>query len=94
MALFFLVRVEMHGAVPGDYEDLHERFAASDFVRYIVSGQNRRYQLPSGEYANRAASTSQAVLERARAIVAVVWPDSEILVSEVTSWWSAGLRPI
>lgn len=93
MALFFLARVELHGATRGEYEPLHVAMSRSGFRRDVVTGTGNRLMLPPAEYAYFGGSSSAAVLEIAQTTVRGVWAAGfEILVSEVASWWSVGLR--
>jgi hypothetical protein len=91
MALFFLTRIELHGATREHYGALHEAMARSGFRRDIVSDQGSRLQLPWAEYAYYGGPDCKTVLELAQTTAGGVWLDLEILVCEVASWWSVGL---
>lgn len=46
----FITRVELHGALEGDYDRLHREMGLRKFTRTIVSDQGDTYRLPSAEY--------------------------------------------
>lgn|GEM_PF-5605575 len=92
MALFFLVRIELHGASQISYDSLHTAMSNAGFRQQITTDQNEQLRLPSAEYAYFGGTDSAGVLALAQPLVQSIWGDSEILVCEVNSWWSAGLR--
>lgn len=46
----YTVRVELHGAQPDDYDELHERMLNAGYYRAFVSGDGYKYALPTAEY--------------------------------------------
>ena len=77
----FTTRVELHDAVRGDYNTLHERMARQGFSRTIV-GDSTRYQLPTAEYNLSGQLTKQQVLNKAKAAAGSVKSSYEVLVTK------------
>ena len=46
----YTVRVELHGATNGQYDELHEAMEAKGFVRWIKFQGAAKEQLPTAEY--------------------------------------------
>lgn len=87
----FIVRVELRGADSEDYENLHEKMAASGYSREIQDTSGTWFHLPTAEYTAMKGSTSHGVREQVRTIAGSVKPDYYILVSEASdiSWYLA-----
>jgi hypothetical protein len=69
MAKQFLVCIELRGAGPEDYEDLHDSMA-SRFFEQIVESDGRVQKLPTGTYVSGPSFggvTSEQALQAARA---------------------------
>ena len=72
----YTVRVELHDADDGDYEDLHKAMSAKGFSRSL-SIDGVRWKLPSAEYSMVADITPQQVLSKAQAAANKVQPEPE-----------------
>lgn len=57
----FIVRVELHGALEGDYQVLHALMEKLGFSRSIVDSFGSRFQLPTAEYAINSTLTTEAI---------------------------------
>jgi hypothetical protein len=67
----YTVRVELHQG--GDYSALHTAMERQGYVRFIVSGDGRRYALPTAEY-NLVGSnlSAEQVVNHAMAIAKTI----------------------
>lgn len=83
----FLVRVQLKGAEPIDYTELHEAMEAIGLLRQIQSNEGEWFELPNAEYFGTRLNYSVVPLrERVRAIVTRTNPPGgHVLVSEVAN---------
>lgn len=56
----FLTRVELHDAVPADYDALDAAMLGSNFAKTIRSGHGFEYRMPSATYFSSADQMSAA----------------------------------
>ncbi len=86
MALF-IVRIELHGASYGDYENLHKAMQNVGFSRQISNG-GRNYQLPTAEYCVNESRNVSFVLSVAQKAANSTGKTSWILVTQsaATDW--------
>ncbi|EPT7056349.1 type V toxin-antitoxin system endoribonuclease antitoxin GhoS [Cronobacter sakazakii] len=80
----YTVRVELHDADGGDYDDLHDEMAKQGFSKTIILN-GVEHDLPTAEYSLiEEGTTSTAVLRRAVAAANVVqpYPKPSIVVTE------------
>jgi hypothetical protein len=76
----FTIRVVLHGAMPGDYEELHDRMARYGARRQITGDSGVVYDLPDGEYDLYSSSGASDVLHDVSRIADSVKP-SHVLVT-------------
>jgi hypothetical protein len=83
----FTVRIELHGAVAGDYDTLHEQMERGGFRRYIAGassdGGTGIWQLPTAEYDFSSSSSAAAVRDYAKGIADTVRNGAWCLVTQV-----------
>ena len=84
----FVTRIELHSAVSGDYDRLHQSMERAGFSR-TVSG----HHLPTAEYWLVSNLSVDQVREKAKAAAASVKQSWEILVVQAENW-SAYLTPV
>ncbi|MBL8555077.1 MAG: type V toxin-antitoxin system endoribonuclease antitoxin GhoS [Phenylobacterium sp.] len=92
----FTVRVELHGATSGQYEQLHEAMEAKGFVRWVKNGNGEKDQLPTAEYNMQDTGlTRDQVHARARGAADSVKPSPHpsILTTESAGRTWSGLTP-
>jgi hypothetical protein len=84
----FSVRIELHGAVPADYNSLYVELEKNGFLDRVNAKGGGLYQLPSGEYSysEKLASTA-TVMKKAKSASELVAKKFSILVTE-----SSGIR--
>ncbi len=81
----YTVRVELHDADDGDYENLHHAMEKAGFIRWIEGGGEKKYRLPTAEYnLMGSALTTGQVRDKAQAIAVSVKPkpDPWVLVTQ------------
>ncbi|EKL1152036.1 TPA: DUF2622 domain-containing protein [Klebsiella quasipneumoniae subsp. similipneumoniae] len=90
----FIVRVELHGAEPEDYEDLHGKMESAGYERQITADSGIRYQLPDAEYIRFPATGLNAhdIGQDAYRIADSVKPNPGVLVTEASSIEIIGLK--
>lgn len=72
----YTVRVELHDADDGDYEELHKKMRAQGFSRYLnINGVH--WKLPSAEYSIVGELTPEQVLIKAQTAANQVQPQPE-----------------
>ena len=81
MANRFTVRVELHDADGDDYEELHTYMEEEGFVRYIVTTNNVKLQLPTAEYSIQIAGDKDDVLGKAKTAAARTYKNYMVLVT-------------
>ncbi len=90
----YLARVELHKATSDDYDTLHEAMRKRGFSRFIFSGQNKKYRLPTGTYVATGSSwTLQQAYDFAIAgaadtgksswVIVVDWQNGQFSLEEV-----------
>lgn len=90
----FTVRVELHEASDGQYEELHAEMESRGFVRWI-EGKNGKKKLPTAEYnLVNSALTRDEVLAKAEAAADAVKPSPKpwILVTDSRGRSWSGLK--
>jgi len=87
--LSFTIRVELHGAVEDDYDDLHEAMEKQSFVRCVKTTKGLR-ELPPGTYYGPSTSVDTA-LDEVREAVKTTGKRSSIFVAQTETWTSSGL---
>jgi len=91
----YTVRVELHDADDGDYDDLHDAMAKKGFVRWVKSSDGEKSQLPTAEYNLPDSNLDRdEVLKMARATADSVKskPKPWILVTQSAGRTWSGLR--
>lgn len=83
----YVARIELHGATYDDYERLHAAAARRGFLRTIVSGDGKRYQLPTGTYA--VENTNATLVQAYDAAEAAAAETQKRFWVVVTDWASA-----
>ena len=78
----FTVRVELHRATEGDYEQLHSAMEAEGFSRLLTSDEGETYHLPTAEYNVETNNSTSAVLKSARSAAASTNLGYEVLVTK------------
>ncbi len=93
----FIIRIELHGAEPEDYEELHEKMEGEGYQRQIIADSGNEYQLPDAEYIIYAA-TGLSVTDIAQAVYKIadsVKANPGVLVTEAANIEVIGLlKPI
>jgi len=84
----FTIRVELRGSPSAAvYEILHARLATIGCRRFIVgvdrSGVQRTYRMPHAEYDLVSEMPFDEVRNTVHMLAEQVWPDADVLVSEV-----------
>lgn len=87
---FTITRVELHGAIKSDYENLHGYMAGSGFQRYYDTN-GVRYHLPEAEYI-RWNGTPKGDLQLAEAAARRTGRDASIIVNQSADFAQSGLR--
>ncbi|WP_308351947.1 DUF2622 domain-containing protein [Serratia marcescens] len=90
----YIVRVELHGASPEDYEELHEKMEGRGFSRQIVADSGNEYQLPDAEY-YRHSDEYQSVTDVAQEVYDIaetVISNPGVLATEAAQIEVMGLR--
>jgi hypothetical protein len=79
----FTVRVELHNATEGDYEELHTAMENEGFIRTIQGSDGKVYRLPTAEY-NRILDglTRNTVLQDAKSAASSTGRRYWVLVTE------------
>lgn len=90
----FIVRVELHGAEPSDYEELHEKMEGKGYSREITADSGNQYQLPDAEYILYPATglSAEDVSQEVYKIAGSVKSEPGVLVTEAASIEVIGLR--
>lgn len=90
----FMVRVELHGAKPEDYEALHEKMEYAGYQRTITADSGREYQLPDAEYRrySKTRMSTTAIANQVHKIASSVISAPGVLVTEAASIEIIGLR--
>jgi hypothetical protein len=81
----FLIRVELHGATPAQYDQLHAAmFSRMTAKRFITASDGRNYLLPTAEYMTSSTKTVGAVRDDVLAIARSIkaQPDPWVLVAK------------
>jgi hypothetical protein len=78
----FTTRVELHHADNDDYETLHAAMERKGFSRFITSGDNVTYHLPTAEYDYNENKTRADVLALAKAAANETGKKYAVLVTE------------
>lgn len=86
----FIVRVELHGAEPKDYEDLYQKMKDAGFLTTIVGKKGIRYHLPTAQYCKSSLDTQDEILESAKSVVAKTKKEYSVLITESlgSSWYN------
>ncbi len=85
----FTVRVELHKASSGDYDELHKKMEADGFSRTIVGRSGTEYHLPTAEYDyEHKTMTASEVVDKACAVASGVKGKPAVFVTqaETRSW--------
>ena len=84
----FLARIELRDGAAADYDALHSAMGQRGFVREIVSGSNRHYELPDAMYSYVGNDTLDDARALAEAAAQEVGKQFRLLIVEYTraSW--------
>jgi hypothetical protein len=91
------LRIELHevlGQAPNSktYDLLHEVLGRCGYLRVVEDKAGKRFQLPTGLYANPAVSDASTAVTTGDQAARTVWPDVSIVaISAADSWFR--LRP-
>lgn len=90
----FIIRIELHGAEPEDYEELHEKMEGKGYQRQITADSGNKYQLPDAEYIIYPATglSVNDIAQAAYEIADSVKTNPGVLVTEAASIEVIGLR--
>jgi hypothetical protein len=94
----FTVRVELHGALPSDYDRLHELMNAYLFRRFVAgvdaAGGSGKWAMPTGEYDYTAENTATDVRVLVKTLADSIKPGAWVFVTQVAdrSWITAKLQ--
>lgn len=85
----YIVRVELLGADPRDYDMLQKNMKAMGFSREIKDADGKRFDLPASEYTIVRDSSTRCVREEVRKIASRIKTQYYVLVSEAadTAWY-------
>ncbi|MBS4088699.1 hypothetical protein [Pseudomonas rustica] len=92
----YMVRVELFGASPEDYERLHARMDALGIERELTFSDGSKRQMPSGTYFGPSSFDVASVRDRIKVFANPLSPqkDAAIFVCQVKDdEWSAFLYP-
>jgi hypothetical protein len=79
----FVVRVELHGAAPMDYQKLHHAMTEAGFDYRVTGTDGVNYRLPTAEYYIEIQSTPEMARWRAANAAAVTGKGFSVLVTPV-----------
>ncbi len=88
----FTTRVELHHADDDDYDVLHGAMEERGFSRYITSGKNVTYHLPTAEYDYQGNKTRDDVLELAKEAASETKKKFAVLVTASNGRTWVGLK--
>ena len=89
----FMVRVELHGAGPADYDRLHEAMERSGFSR-LIRLLGALWHLPTAEYQTEENADLKEVHDRAKVAADSIGLANAILAIEYTNAGWSGLRQV
>lgn len=90
----YIVRVELHGASGSDYTNLHTAMSNAGFSRYIVSGDGKTYQLPTGEYVGSSTLGINHVRDTAYNVASNIRQNPSVIAAEYTNASWKGLTQV
>ena len=89
----FTIRVELHGATPKDYENLHTSMSSNGFEKTIYSSEGVRYKLPEAEYVFSSQSLDiESVLNKAKSVAEKIQTFPSVIVTESAGRMWVGLK--
>jgi Endoribonuclease GhoS len=68
----YMIRVELHGAVEKNYEDLHEAMASMGFKRTITSDTGKECELPTGMYNIASTKNRKEITDLAKTVAITI----------------------
>ena len=86
----FTTRIELHSAIPSDYDLLHGEMKKEGFTRTIFSGDKIEYDLPTAEYNKVGNYTRDQIMESAKKAATTTRKHYSILITESIgrSWYN------
>ena len=83
---WYITRVELHSAAPGDYAKLHEAMQAAGFSLTIPDSTGKRYRLPTAEYSLYANLGPPEVWQKAKTAANSTGKASWVLATQALDW--------